>query len=117
MPFLTFENLKVWERSSALYGRVNSIPFTPKHRHLQDQLLRSSLSISSNIAEGYERMNQKEVVYFLNVAKGSCGEARSQIRIAGTFGIIDSELSKQLCAECSEISAMLYGLINARLKP
>lgn len=114
MPFLTFENLKVWERSSELFGRVNSIEFTPKHRHLQDQLLRSSLSISSNIAEGYERMNPKEVVYFLNVAKGSCGEARSQIRIAGKFGIIDNDLSRQLCAECSELSAMLYGLIQSR---
>lgn len=116
MPFLTFENLKVWERSSELYGRVNAIAFTPKHRHLQDQLLRSSLSISSNIAEGYERMNPKEVVYFLNVAKGSCGEARSQIRIAGRFGIIEKDLAQQLCAECLEISAMLYGLISARLR-
>ncbi len=69
MAYLSFEKLTVWERSSLLYGKVNSIPFTPKHRHLQDQMLRSSLSISSNIAEGYERMNAKEVVYFLNVAK------------------------------------------------
>lgn len=41
-------------------------------------------------------------------------EVRSLLRIAGKFGIIDTELSKQLCAECSELSAMLYGLIQSR---
>jgi four helix bundle protein len=115
MAYLSFEKLTVWERSSLLYGKVNSIPFTPKHKHLQDQLLRSSLSISSNIAEGYERMNPKEVIYFLNVAKGSCGEARSQIRIAGRFGIIEPDMADALCTECQQISAMLYGLIQSRL--
>ena len=74
------------------------------------------LSVSSNIAEGYERIHIKEVVYFLNVAKGSSGEARSQVLIAGRFGIIEQAFANELVSEYSEISKMLYGLIQAKLK-
>jgi four helix bundle protein len=116
MAFTSFESLLVWQKSSDVYGRVHDIRFIPKYRHLQDQLLRSTLSISSNIAEGYERIHIKEVVYFLNVAKGSSGEARSQVLIAGRFGIIELAYANELASEYSEISKMLYGLIQAKMR-
>ena len=50
---------------------------------------RAAVSIMSNIAEGYERGNRKEFIYFLRIARGSCAELRSQLYIALDVGYID----------------------------
>jgi four helix bundle protein len=58
---------------------------------LVSQMRRSAVSIASNIAEGFERGSQKECVSFLNYARGSCGELRTQIHIGVQIGHIKHE--------------------------
>src|SRR5688572_30296581 len=81
----TFEGLEVWQHARKLvkeiYGVSNRGPFS-KDFGLRDQLRRASISILSNIAEGFERSGNKEFAHFLFMAKGSAGELRAQLYVA-----------------------------------
>jgi len=80
----------------------------------RDQLQRAAVSIPSNIAEGYERNTNKEYIQFLYIAKGSCGELRTQLYLAEKLGYITSENANQLINKTRKISSMLYNLIKTR---
>lgn len=75
-----FEELPVWQLAAELYARVDDLidRLPPILRHsYREQLERATLSISNNIAEGYERGSPADLVRFLNVARGAAGEVRS----------------------------------------
>ena len=80
----------------------------------KDQITRAALSIPSNIAEGFERGSDKEFVRFLNIARGSCGEIRTQISIFEEIGLIEKKDGNKLYEETKEISAMISSLIIKR---
>jgi four helix bundle protein len=70
---------------------------------------RAAVSIASNIAEGSER-SPKEFAHFLNIARGSAAELRTQIYIAAKIGTISTDDMRNAVNETKEISKMLYGL-------
>ena len=78
--FQKFEDIEAWQRARELtreiYTASNENPFS-KDFGLRDQVRKTSVSIMSNIAEGFERDGTKEFIQFLSVAKGSSGELRS----------------------------------------
>lgn len=80
-----FEDLQVWQDARAL---VKDIYTASKERGfyrdigLREQIRRAATSAMSNIAEGFERGTRKEFIQFLNIAKGSVGETRSQLYVA-----------------------------------
>jgi len=80
---------------------------------MQDQVQRAALSVPSNVAEGYERNSNKEFVRFLNIAKGSCGELRTQVYISRKLDFLKKADFDHLISESKEISAMLHGLARA----
>jgi len=110
-----FEELEVWkvamELCSSIYNLTNGTEFT-KDFGLKDQIRRSSVSIPSNIAEGFERDSQKQFIYFLVIAKGSCGELRTQLRIAANLNYIKKNEFEKLNDECISVSKQLAGFIN-----
>ena len=109
---MKFEELRVWQRSVELSVEIYRV-FRGHHDYgFRDQITRSSLSVSSNIAEGYERASRPDRMRFLNYAKGSAGELRSQIYIGMRIGYIDPETGKRWRREAEEISRMLYSLIR-----
>jgi len=80
-----FEDIDAWKlarESTKLIYEVSSVGGFARDFPLRDQIRKSSVSIMSNIAEGFERDGDKEFVNFLSIAKGSCGEARSQLYVA-----------------------------------
>ncbi|ANO34973.1 four helix bundle protein [Vibrio breoganii] len=111
---MRFEDLDVWKRSARLSVEVYRHFKESRDFGFKDQITRSSLSISSNIAEGYERRSNKELINFLSYAKGSCGELRSQTYIGIEIDYINRELGNAWIQEAEEISRMLSSLMAAR---
>jgi len=100
-----FEDLTSWQKARELNRRVYQVSKSPmfgKDFGLRDQIRRASISIMSNIAEGFERGGDKEFVQFLAPAKGSCGEVRSQL-----YAALD-----ELHSLCLEVSRMISALIS-----
>ena len=85
---MSFEDLDVWKRAVKLSSETYKHTAGLKDFGFRDQLTRSGLSIPSNIAEGYERKSDREIAQFLNIAKGSAGEFRTQVYIG-----MESDLS------------------------
>ena len=106
-----FEKLDVWRRSSRLCVELFCELRASKDWGFRDQITRAALSVPSNIAEGYERGSRKEYVQFLRIAKGSCGEARTQLYIGREAGLLNEALAKKLIRETTEISLMLGAMI------
>ncbi len=113
--FQRFEDIEAWQRARELtyeiYTVSNKGPFS-KDFGLRDQIRGASVSIMSNIAEGFERGGTKEFVQFLSVAKGSSGELRSQLYVAFDQGYFKEETFDRLFAAALEASRMISGLIN-----
>ena len=109
----SFEKLEVWKRSIDLAVEVYRTFSACKDFSFRDQIQRAVASISNNIAEGSERMSPAEFKNFLNYAKGSAGEVRSQTILAVKLGHIDEATAQQWRNELIEISRMLHGLIKS----
>ncbi|MDC5822919.1 four helix bundle protein [Vibrio europaeus] len=108
---MKYQNLDVWKMSFALCKHTYQSVAHIKDYSFKDQIRRSSLSVPSNIAEGIERNSPKETAYFLNIAKGSTGELKTQLLLAYEFGYINNSDCEALCEKCERISRMLYSLI------
>jgi len=80
-----FEDLEIWKDARMLIRIIYRITREPKFSKdfaLRDQIQRAGVSIMSNIAEGFERGGNQELIHFLYIAKASCGEVRSQLYVA-----------------------------------
>ncbi len=113
--FSKMEDIEVWKRSCRLAVEIYqyfSKSDLIKQRALNDHILKSVVSIPSNIAEGYERDSDAEFKRFLTIAKGSCGELRTQLYIVKAIKTTSDDSINGFIKECSEISSMLQGLIQ-----
>jgi four helix bundle protein len=113
MAFQSFEELDVWQRGCRLAVDVFKTFTTCKNFTMQDQVQRSALSVPCNVAEGYERNSNKEFVGFLNIAKGSGGELRTQLYISRKLDFLNKPDFDRLVGESKQISKMLHGLSSA----
>ena len=108
-----FEDLIAWQKSHELvkniYQITNSGEFSRDYG-LRDQIRRASVSIMSNIAEGFERGSQADLHRFLVIAKASCAEERSQLYIALNIGYLSEQEFAHLMAKASEVSRVIGGL-------
>jgi len=110
-----FEETDVWKESRELiklvYKMTNGLQFK-KDRVLLDQVRRASVSILSNIAEGFERGSNTELTHFLYIAKGSAGELRAQMYVAVDQGYISQVDRLKVHERCMSISCQIAGLIK-----
>ena len=112
----SFEDIIAWQKARELnkviYSITNNNTNFFKDYGLRDQLRRASVSISSNIVEGFERETTKEFIRFLYIAKASAGECRSQIYLAYDLDYITIEEFNNLKNKISEVSKLISGFIK-----
>jgi len=110
-----FEDIKAWQAArdlvSAIY-RVTAQGQFAKDFGLRDQVRRASVSVMSNIAEGFERSSDREFRRFLYIAKGSAGEVRSHLFVAVDLGYITAEEFSDLRTKSEEVAKSLSGFIT-----
>jgi len=110
-----FQDIKAWEKSRDLtkeiYNITNNKKFT-KDWGLKDQIRRASVSIMSNIAEGFSRQTDKEFAQFLYIAKGSASEVQSHLYIAYDLSYISEEIFKSLLEKTEEIINLIGGFVR-----
>lgn len=111
----SFEDLLAWQKAYELaleiYGVTGAFP-KDEAFGLVSQLRRASVSVASNIAEGFGRKTPKEKLRFYRIATGSLTEIKSQILIAGGVGFISPEEKRKLCASIDSTHRLLHGLIT-----
>src|SRR5688500_8380038 len=113
--FKTFEDIEAWQRSRELTKsiyKVTSQGTFARDFGLRNQIRKASISIMSNIAEGYERSGNKEFIQFLATAKGSAGEVRAQLYVALDQGYLERAVFDDLSQSIIKISMMLSGLMT-----
>lgn len=113
MTIKTFEDVVAWQKGRDLYVSLYKIFRNSKDFMYRDQLLRASLSITNNIAEGFDRGTDKELRQFLVIARGSAAEVRSMLWLAQDLGLIRSEDLAIHLQEVKNISKLLTGFIKA----
>lgn len=109
-----FEDLTSWQKARELNRLVYQISRSAafaKDFGLRDQIRRASVSILSNIAEGFERGGDKEFIQFLSNAKGSCGEVRAQLYAALDESYITQPEFDALSGLCVDVSRLIAGMM------
>ena len=108
-----FEDLIAWQKVRVLtreiYALTRRADFARDHA-LVNQIRRASISIMSNIAEGFERKGHGEFHQFLVIAKASCAEVRAQLYIAFDVGYLDEEAFHQTLGQAEEVGRIIGGL-------
>ena len=118
MKYSNFEELPVWKAAIEFALKVFEFTNRADFRGFGDaknQLERAAVSVSNNIAEGFERGTTVELIYFLYISKGSSGECRSMLRMceqAGRFSDFRSEIS-DLIGRAASVSRQLNGWIES----
>jgi len=110
-----FRNLLIWQKAMNLVTRIYQVTKSfPKEElfGLTSQIRRCSISIPSNIAEGYGRASNTEFIRFLNIATGSLFELQTQIEIALNIEYINEETFESLYTDTRELEIMLVSFTN-----
>ena len=115
MQIKNFEDLEIWQDARRLAQEIYTCSRSPKFSKdfaLRDQMQRAAVSVMSNIAEGFERGGNQEFVQFLYIAKGSCGEVRSQLYVALDQDYVDRKLVDSLLIALKRLSVRIKHLID-----
>jgi len=111
-----FEDLIAWQKARELTRKIYKVTSQGEFSRdygLRDQIRRASVSVMSNLAEGFDRGGRSEFHQFLVIAKGSCAEVRAQLYVALDAGFISNEVFGKLIGLSHEVSKLIGGLRSA----
>ena len=115
MKIERFEDIQAWQKAGELvkviYQSTDGGSFARDYS-LRDQIRRASVSVMSNIAEGFARQTDKEFVQFLHVASGSVAEVQSQLYVAKDLGYISDEEFGRIGGLAGETARLITGFIK-----
>lgn len=112
MKIEKFEDIDAWKESRILVKDIYGVIGNIRDYGFRDQIQRASISIMSNIAEGFDRGTNKEFIYFLTIARGSAAEVRSLLYTALDIGYVEQKDSDCLQQRCLAISRLINGFIR-----
>lgn len=119
MTISTFEDLVIWQLGRELAKEIyelNKLDCCKEDYDFRSQIRRSSGSIPDNIAEGFEREGNNEFVNFLSIAKGSCGEFRSQINRASDRRYFSKEQFELYIRKTTTLSVKIHNTMESTRK-
>jgi four helix bundle protein len=111
-----FEDLIVWQRAQDIAVKICKLveenEFIRKDYCLRNQFKRAAISISDNIAEGFEYNNNPDFHRFLRISKGSCGEIRNKIHFSHRLNFINNDTAETLLNEVKLLGIQIGQLIK-----
>ncbi len=113
--FQRFEDIEAWQKAQELTRQVYALSndgLFVRNFGLRDQIRRASVSVMSNIAEGFGRGGNKEFIQFLSIAKGSASEVQAQLYVALDANYITQNQFQQLYNLTQSTGNMIGGLIR-----
>jgi four helix bundle protein len=117
MKATQFEDLVMWQVAIDVYEHVFQLTLSKRAYYYEDQLHRASLSISNNIAEGFESGYDREFARFLRIARRSCAEVRSMLRAGLRVKLIESDQADPLIERCKVLSSMIHRFLKTLPNP
>ena len=120
MTIKRFEDIRGWQEARTLTKQVYNLCKTStglrRDRRLRDQIQAASVSIMSNVAEGFSRRTDKEFTQFLFIAKGSAAEVQSLLYVAIDQEYLNDREFSKLYDKAEEVAKILSGLITSLLR-
>ena len=112
MKIERFEDVEAWKEARKLVKDIYDCFRNSKDIGFKSQVQRASLSIMSNIAEGFDRGSNREFIQFLIIARGSASEVRSILYSALDLDYIDKQTFEKILEKCGKITNLLNGFIR-----
>lgn len=116
MAINKFEDVIAWQKAQNLAVEIYCEFKVLKDFGFKDQICRAVISISNNIAEGFDRGSDGDFVRFLRIALSSCSEVKSMLYLAEKLTYIDQSKKDQLIRNADEVSKIIKGLIKSLQK-
>jgi four helix bundle protein len=113
MSISKFEDLVTWQKSQDIAVVIYEKFRESRDFGFRDQICRAVVSISNNIAEGFERKGKKEFKQYLHIALGSASEVKSMIYLAGRLKYITQSEQDVMLQNIDEVCRLVYGLIRS----
>lgn len=113
MKIQKFEDIIAWQKAQLIAFEIYKNFSNLKDFSFRDQICRASISISNNIAEGFDRNTKKDFARFLYIAKASCAEVKSILYLAESLNFIQAEHCEKIRNDCEETSKIIRGLIKS----
>lgn len=113
MTIVKFEDIIAWQKAQNLCIEIYIAFQNSNDFGFKNQIQRASVSISNNIAEGFDRMSDKEFVRFLYIALGSCSEVKSMLYLSNKLNYLSEEQTEKLINNSNEVGKIIRGLIKS----
>lgn len=112
-PIVKFENLIAWQKAQNLAVEIYSTFKAVRDFDFRSQVRSAAVSVSNNIAEGFDSRSKKDFVRFLNISRNSCNEVKSMCYLAERLGYLETAKKDELISYCNEVTKILVGLIRS----
>ena len=113
MKIQRFEDIIAWQKAQDLAVDIYRIYKSSKDFAFRDQIFRAVVSISNNIAEGFDRNSDKDFSRFLYFSYSSCSEVKSMIYLSEKIGYINDITKDDIIAKCNEVQKLIFGFIKS----
>ena len=116
---MRFEDLDAWKQARDLVGRVYGLcrnPALMKDFGIKDQICRASVSVMSNLAEGFERTHKAEKIHLYKVARASAGEVRSLLYVIEDQDVAEADQLEEVQKLVETVGKLTTGLIQSTEK-
>ena len=113
MAIQKFEDIVAWQKAQDLAVEIYTVFQTSKDFGFRDQICRAVVSVSNNIAEGFDRSSDADFKRFLYISIASCSEVKSMLHLAEKLTYISDEQKVNLLKNADEVSKITRGLIKS----